>query len=112
MHYRGVMRRLELAAYGVDATAAMERAWCGATAAPVAPARHREEAHHAREVARGAVLRGAHGDPPLGAVPSERRGHGARAPAWRHALHAGPRHGQCGAPADALCEPRQRHGGA
>lgn len=82
MHYRGVMRRLELAAYDVDATAAMERAWCGATAAPVAPARHRE-AHHAREVARRAVLRGAHGDlnadPPLGAVPSERRGHGARA---------------------------------
>jgi hypothetical protein len=65
MHYRGVMRRLELAAYGVDATAAMERAWCGATAAPVAPARHRE-AHHAREDARRAV-------------PSERRGHGARA---------------------------------
>ncbi|WVZ96260.1 hypothetical protein U9M48_041919 [Paspalum notatum var. saurae] len=104
-------RRLERAAYGIDAAAAIEHAGCGAAAA-VALARHRE-AQRAREVILHAVLRGAHGDldsdPPLVTLPSERGGHRA----GRHALHAGPRHRQLvGCPAAALREPRQRHGGA
>ncbi|RCV15198.1 hypothetical protein SETIT_3G039000v2 [Setaria italica] len=113
---RPARRRLELDAHGVCATAAVEHAGGGATAAPVALTRHRE-AQHTREVALLAVLRGAHGDPdadpPLGALPRERRGHRARAPPGRHALHAGPRHRQCGAAAAAAQrERRQRHGGA
>jgi len=109
--------RLELAAYGIDATAAIEHARGGAiaSATTVVLVRHRE-AHHAREVALRAVLRGAHGDldadPTLGTLPSERRGHGARAPARRHALHASPRYRQRVASTAALREPRQRHGGA
>lgn len=111
----GAAASLELAADRVDATAAV-----GHTAGHAAAfGRRREgEAQHAREVALGAALRrGAHhhldADPPLGLLPRQRRHHGARAPAGRHALHAGPRHRhRDAAAASALREPRQRHGGA